>query len=82
MGLSAARDREIWAYAQTHGAVLVTKNEDFVTMRALRPAGPPIVWIRLGNTTRRALLNRFVAIQDALLAALEKGETVIEVSSS
>ena len=82
IGLSMAHDQDIWAYAQTHGAVLVTKDEDFVTMRASRRDGPPVVWIRLGNTTRRVLLNRFIAIQDALISALEKGETVVEVSSS
>ena len=82
VGLSAARDRDIWDYALAHGAVLITKDEDFVTMRALNARGPAVVWVRLGNTTRRELLIRFSAIQAAIFAALERGETVIEVSEA
>ena len=62
------------------GAALITKDEDFVTMRALNMRGPAIVWVRLGNTTRRKLLARVSAMQAAILAALQRGETVIEVS--
>jgi uncharacterized protein (DUF433 family) len=36
VGLLAARDQDIWRHALAIGAVLVTKDEDFVTMRALR----------------------------------------------
>jgi predicted nuclease of predicted toxin-antitoxin system len=70
IGLSAASDRDI----------LITKDEDFVTMRALRADGPAVVWVRIGNTTRRALLTRFSAVQAAIFSALERGETVVEVS--
>jgi len=59
---------------------LITKDENFVTMRALRADGPAVVWVRIGNTTRRALLTRFSAVQAAIFSALERGETVVEVS--
>jgi predicted nuclease of predicted toxin-antitoxin system len=81
VGLSTARDRDIWEYALTNGAVLITKDEDFVTMRAFNANGPAIVWIRLGNTTRHELLTRFSAIQTSIFAALERGETIVEISS-
>jgi predicted nuclease of predicted toxin-antitoxin system len=80
IGLSAASDRDIWNYARSNGAILITKDEDFVTMRALRADGPAVVWVRIGNTTRRALLTRFSAVQAAIFSALERGETVVEVS--
>lgn len=38
-GLLVARDQEIWRYAEGCDAVLVTKDEDFVTLRALNPTG-------------------------------------------
>jgi predicted nuclease of predicted toxin-antitoxin system len=80
VGLLTARDQDIWQYAVATGAVLVTKDEDFVTMRALStPVGPPVIWVRVGNATRRALIRRFSAILPELLAALERGETVVQI---
>lgn len=80
----SARDREIWDHAVTTGATLITKDEDFVTMRALHNSGPSIIWVRIGNTTNRQLLSRFAAVFPAVfptvLAALTRGETVIEIS--
>ena len=83
MGLLTAGDERIWEHAISTGAVLITKDEDFVTMRALsKHGGPPIVWVRIGNTTKRALLERFVAVFPQLIDALTRGETVIQISES
>ena len=80
VGLLTARDQDIWRHAVAIGAVLVTKDEDFVTMRALSTtAGPPVIWVRVGNATRRALIQRFSAVLPDLLAALERGETVVQI---
>jgi predicted nuclease of predicted toxin-antitoxin system len=81
IGLASAPDREIWAYAQANNAVLVTKDEDFITMRAFRAEGPSVLWVRIGNTTRRDLLNRIFAVWPDVIAALQRGETVVEISS-
>jgi predicted nuclease of predicted toxin-antitoxin system len=80
IGLGTARDREIWDRAIQSDAALVTKDEDFITMRALNSTGPAIVWVRLGNTTRTELVRHFSAVLPAIIAGLQKGETVIEVS--
>jgi predicted nuclease of predicted toxin-antitoxin system len=32
------------------GAVIITKDEDFV-VRKLFETGPPVVWVRIGNTS-------------------------------
>jgi len=76
----SARDREIWERAATTSATLITKDEDFVTMRALHNFGPSIIWVRMGNTTNRQLFTRFAAVFPAVLVALARGETVIEIS--
>jgi predicted nuclease of predicted toxin-antitoxin system len=81
LGLASAPDRRIWDRALATGAVLVTKDEDFVTMRALSTAdAPAIVWVRIGNATRRALLGRFFTALPTLLDALARGETVVQLS--
>lgn len=81
VGLLGASDERIWDYAAAAGAVLVTKDEDFVTMRALRRhGGPAVIWVRIGNTTKQALIARFEAAFVAIADALKRGETVIQIS--
>ncbi len=80
IGLREAPDSAIWSHAAATGAVLVTKDEDFVMMRALDNQGPAVVLVRTGNTTKRALLGRFAQGFAAIIAALERGETIIEIS--
>jgi predicted nuclease of predicted toxin-antitoxin system len=79
-GLLSASDRDIWEHAANLGAVLITKDEDFVTMRAFQTSGPPVVWVRLGNTTNRILLRYFDSMLPKIVAALERGETVVVLS--
>ena len=83
VNLLNARDREIWKVATATGSVLVTKDEDFITMRALGTASDPaVVWVRIGNTTNRALIGRFMEFFPAILAALKRGESVVQISDS
>jgi len=56
----------------------VTKDEDFA-IRRLLSEGPAVVWLRVGNTRRLALLARIEGELPAIVAALERGEMMIEV---
>ena len=78
-GSLQASDRESWARAVSTGATIVTKDRDFVTLRSLGPPGAPVVWIRIGNTTRRALLAAFARVLPDIERALAAGETLVEV---
>jgi predicted nuclease of predicted toxin-antitoxin system len=42
-------------HAVSGEAVIITKDEDFALRRTLAAAGPAIVWVRRGNTSRREL---------------------------
>ena len=80
IALSTANDRKIWDHAIASDAGLVTKDEDFVTMRALsRRGGPVIVWLRVGNTTTRALIALLNSVLPEIIGAVERGETVIQI---
>jgi predicted nuclease of predicted toxin-antitoxin system len=79
-GNQAASDTAIWDYALATSAAIVTKDEDFAQRKALASAGPAVVWIRLPNTRRRDLLEWFEALLPQILAALERGETLVEVT--
>jgi predicted nuclease of predicted toxin-antitoxin system len=79
LGLQAASDGAIWHFALQEGAAIVTKDEDFARRKTLADAGPTVIWIRLPNTRRRALLAWFDTILPDVLESLERGETLIEV---
>lgn len=79
-GLGCADDHAIWRHAAASGSVLLTKDEDFALMRTLESAGPGVVWIRLGNTRRRELLTWFDRLLPAVLEALRRGDTLIELT--
>jgi predicted nuclease of predicted toxin-antitoxin system len=79
VGLAGARDDEIWTYALSASAVIVSKDEDFALRKILRQGGPPVVWIRLPNSRRAALLAWFANALPKIVEAFERGETFIEL---
>jgi len=79
LGMERATDEEIWRPAAERGQTIVTKDEDFVALRAMRGDGPAVVWLRIGNTTREHLLRIVTAALPDIVAALEGGEVLVEV---
>jgi predicted nuclease of predicted toxin-antitoxin system len=79
LGLERARDPQVRAKAAESGAVVVTKDEDFAVHQLLH-SGPSIVWVRIGNTRRAELLRRFDAELPKIIAALERGERLVELA--
>jgi len=79
VGLLSAPDREIWSYALQKEAVIVTKDEDFAERASLAPKAPRVVWLRIGNSSKRALLLWFRNLLPDILSELESGETLVEI---
>lgn len=79
VGLGVATDRDIWAWAKRAGAAILTKDQDFAALSRHDPSGPPVIWVRLGNTTNRSLRETLAPILPLVLAALDKGERLIEI---
>ncbi len=77
IGMIAASDAEIAVRAEADGAVLVSKDEDFVTLRLLDRFA--FLWLRCGNASNRALVAwlepRWVQVE----ALLSSGERFVEV---
>jgi predicted nuclease of predicted toxin-antitoxin system len=78
LDLTSASDNAIRDYAAVVSAVIITKDEDFA-LRQVLAGGPPVVWLRLGNSRRAVLLKRVEAEFPAILAALERGDTLVEI---
>jgi predicted nuclease of predicted toxin-antitoxin system len=78
-GLRHAEDDAIWQYALEHGAVIVTKDEDFPSRAWASREAPSIVWLRIGNASRRAVLGWLEPLLPDIEARLQQGEKIIEV---
>jgi predicted nuclease of predicted toxin-antitoxin system len=72
-------DTVVWSLAKDRGSVIVTKDSDFPAMAAIRPNGPPIVWLRMGNTRKAHLITCVMKIWPDVIQALQAGEVVIEI---
>jgi len=55
VGLAAASDGEVWAYAFANGFAVVTKDADFRQRSFLFGHPPKVVWLRLGNCSTKAI---------------------------
>lgn len=78
IGLGGAPDARIRAHASRTGAVLITKDEDFAAAGKARKFA--VLWIRLGNTTNKALWAALEPNLPEIVAAIERGERLIEIT--
>jgi predicted nuclease of predicted toxin-antitoxin system len=79
VSLETATDRQIFGYAKANDFVVVSKDQDFLELATRYADSPPLVWVRLGNCRKVALVAGFDAVLMKLVEALEAGEKVIEV---
>lgn len=57
LGLDAATDQQIWAYAGEQGHVIVSKDSDFRQLAFLHGPPPKVVWLRVGNASTAMVLH-------------------------
>lgn len=79
LGLRSAEDPAIFAGARTEGAVVLTKDSDFVDLVARWGPPPQIIWLTCGNTSNaflRGILRDAWPHIETLLAA---GEPLVEI---
>lgn len=79
VNLLQATDDATWQYALANRLAIITKDETFVIRRLCEPAGPQIVWLRVGNCSNRELLTWFMPLLSDITARLQQGEVIIEV---
>ena len=79
IGLAQSKDTLIWRYAQEHGAAIITKDEDFAEWGRRGRAGPAVVWLRIGNSSRRALLIWLEPLLPLIVQQLEHNDRLVEV---
>jgi predicted nuclease of predicted toxin-antitoxin system len=80
LGLRDAEDAKIFAAARAAGAVVLTKDSDFVDLVARHGPPPQIVWLTCGNTTNGALRAILADAWPRIAALLAAGEPLVEIS--
>jgi predicted nuclease of predicted toxin-antitoxin system len=79
VGLLSSADEAVWRYAIVPQSVLITKDEDFAALSRRLDEAPEVLWLRIGNTSRRALLGWFDERLPGIVDMLEADERLIEV---
>lgn len=79
LGLDEASDRALWSHARRHDVVLVSKDEDFVHIANRQGDAGRLVWVRIGNCRKQALLETFDRALPRIVAALEEGYRIVEL---
>ncbi|MCA1718639.1 MAG: DUF5615 family PIN-like protein [Actinobacteria bacterium] len=80
LGLHDARDREIFLAAREAGAIVMTKDSDFVLL--LEQLGPPpqVLWLTIGNTSNTHLKEVLSRSFASALELLLRGEALVEIT--
>lgn len=79
VGFHPANDPVIWERAQNEQAVIISKDEDFVDHWLLSKQPVPLIWVRKGNCSNRALLAWLEPLWPDAVKRLEAGEKLIEL---
>lgn len=77
LGLGAAPDADIAAFAEAEDLVLITKDDDFLRLRL--PDRFAVLWLRCGNTTNVTLAAWLDPRWSQIETLLQSGERLVEV---
>ena len=78
VGLRQRSDAEVWRYASENDFVLISKDDDFVTLYSKAPTAR-LLWVRLGNCRRVFLLKVFQEQWHRILPRFRDGEQFVEL---
>ena len=82
LGLVRAKDREIYLAAREAGAVILTKDRDFLNLSENLGAPPQVLWVTCGNTSNVRLRQILQEVLPTALSLLERGESLVEIADS
>ena len=78
-GLRNSDDGSIVNFSTESDWVVVAKDDDIVERAIGRKDGARVVWLRIGNSTNRALFAWLEPLWSEVVRQLEQGQRVIEV---
>ena len=81
MGLRDAEDDDIFAAARAAGAIVLTKDSDFIRLLEQHGSPPKILWLTCGNTSDAALQQILGRHLSTALGLLDGGEDLVEIGA-
>jgi predicted nuclease of predicted toxin-antitoxin system len=82
VGFLGAADVEIFEAARQAGAVVITKDVDFVELLERNGPPPQVVWITAGNATNAVLRRLLDAAWPRCAELLRAGQPLVEIRSA
>jgi predicted nuclease of predicted toxin-antitoxin system len=82
LGLRDAEDMEIFRAAKAAGAVVMTKDVDFLELQQRFGPPPQIIWLRSGNTSNARLKQVLSGALPDILPMIDSGEAVVEIGDA
>ena len=76
LDLRHAGDEEIFAFSKTKNAIVITKDNDFVSLLNRFGSSPKVIWLTCGNTSKNRLKEIFEANLVSALTLLETNDLV------
>lgn len=77
--MKEADDPIVWQYAVERDMVVVSKDEDFSYLASVPSGSGKLVWVRIGNCRKHALIDAFTMRLAQIVASLEAGSRVVEI---
>jgi predicted nuclease of predicted toxin-antitoxin system len=81
IGLRDASDRQIFSAAQQAGAVVMTKDSDFVELINRLGSPPQVIWLTCGNTSNVRLKQILSTTLLQAVQLLQAGEPLVEINA-
>ncbi len=78
-GMERADDAAIWSFAAANGLVVVSKDEDFFYLANRVGDRGQLLWIRLGNCRKNALLRAIDQSLREIEECFGSGQRVVEL---
>ncbi|MBO9614642.1 MAG: DUF5615 family PIN-like protein [Dyadobacter sp.] len=76
LDLRHAEDEEIFAFSKTKNAVVITKDDDFISLLNRFGSPPKVIWLTCGNTSKNRLKEILGANLASALTLLETNDLV------
>ncbi len=80
IGLRDAMDKEIFLEARKQGAIVISKDSDFVSLLNLLHSPPKIIWLTCGNTSNERLKSIFSQHLLTALKLLKGTDELVEIT--
>jgi len=69
-----AKDTKIWQYAKDNSYTIITRDNDFNNLLAVRGFPPKIIWLRTGNCSRKYTADLLIHSKEVIEKLLQSEE--------